>query len=122
MTLARQQGQGNIDTVRRAWGDDRVDVPGCDIAIASRSATVEDLAAAIRHLQRHVRLRVALTYLVGGRFIDGAARSRLCVGCEVDLDRAAEGGCPCAGRSSPGNCPEREGACKRRVRAGPGAR
>lgn len=46
LTLARQQGLGNIDTVHRAWGDDWVDVPVCDIAIASRSTTVEYLDAA----------------------------------------------------------------------------
>ena len=42
----------------------------CDIAIASRSTTVDDLDAALVKLQRHARLRVYLSYPMGGQFID----------------------------------------------------
>jgi SAM-dependent methyltransferase len=67
---ALAEGVGNVRTVRRAWDDDWSDLPVCDIAIASRSTTVDDLEAALRKLQQHARLRVYLTYPVGGVFVD----------------------------------------------------
>ncbi len=67
---AAAEGLSNIRGLLRAWEDDWSDVPVCDIAIASRSTTVGDLEAAVDKLQRHARLRVALTVLVGGSFVD----------------------------------------------------
>ena len=69
---AAEAGLTNIQTVHRAWEDDWSDVPVCDIAIASRSTSVDDLDAAVAKLQRHARLRVYLSYPVGGQFMDGA--------------------------------------------------
>lgn len=67
---AQARGVQNVHTVQRAWEDDWADVPVCDVAIASRSTTVDDLEAALLKLQAHARLRVALTYPVGGGFVD----------------------------------------------------
>ena len=66
---AAQAGVTNVRALHRAWEDDWSDVPVCDIAIASRSTMLDDLGAAIDKLNRHARLRVYLTYLVGGQFI-----------------------------------------------------
>lgn len=62
----------NIQTLHRAWEDDWIGVPVCDIAIASRSTTVDDLDAALAKLQRHARLRAYVSYPVGGQFMDSA--------------------------------------------------
>ncbi len=67
---AAAEGIDNIRCLHRAWEDDWSDVPVCDIAIASRSTTVDDLEAALDKLQAHARLHVALTVQVGGAFID----------------------------------------------------
>ncbi len=66
---AEAEGLRNIRCIHRAWEQDWRDVPVCDIAIASRSTLVDDLEAAVDKLNRHARLRVYLTVLVGG-FID----------------------------------------------------
>lgn len=67
---ALEQGVDNVLALHRAWEDDWQDVPVCDIAIASRSTLLDDMGAAIEKLNRHASLRVYLTYLVGGHFID----------------------------------------------------
>ncbi|MCV4098648.1 hypothetical protein [Pseudomonas aeruginosa] len=54
----------------RAWEDDWSDLPVCDILVASRSGLVEDLDATLDKIHRHTRLRVYMTQLVGGQFID----------------------------------------------------
>jgi SAM-dependent methyltransferase len=68
--MAVERGLCNITTVHRAWEDDWQDVPVCDIAIASRSTLVEDMADALAKLNRHASKRVYLTYLVDGYFMD----------------------------------------------------
>ncbi|MCH7344262.1 class I SAM-dependent methyltransferase [Pelomonas sp. CA6] len=67
---AARTRQDSIETLHLAWEDDWRNVPLCDIAIASRSTLVEDLDAALAKLLHHARLRIYLTYLVGGHFMD----------------------------------------------------
>ncbi len=62
----------NVETRHLSWEDDWSDVPVCDIVVASRSTTVEDMATALFKLDAKARQRVYLTHLVGGRFIDPA--------------------------------------------------
>ena len=62
----------NVETVHLSWDDDWSVVPECDIVVASRSTTVEDMAAALTKLNAKARQRVYLTHLVGGRFVDPA--------------------------------------------------
>ena len=69
---AQAQGQGNIQPLLHAWEDDWTDVPACDIVVASRSTVVEDMAGALAKLHAKARLRVYLTHLAGGHFIDPA--------------------------------------------------
>ncbi|MFT3819925.1 MAG: class I SAM-dependent methyltransferase [Rubrivivax sp.] len=67
---AGEQGLANVQTLHRAWEDDWRDVPVCDLAIASRSTTVDDLDAALAKLQRHARLRAYLSYPADRSFVD----------------------------------------------------
>lgn len=67
---ARQLELDNVQPILRAWEDDWSDVPACDILVASRSAMVADLEAILDRIARHARLRVYMTQLVGGRFVD----------------------------------------------------
>ncbi len=69
---AARQGADNAVTIRRAWEDHGSGVPVCDIAVASRASNVADLDAALDKLTAHARLRVYLTHLVGGHFMDPA--------------------------------------------------
>ncbi|MBV7481698.1 class I SAM-dependent methyltransferase [Bordetella sp. BOR01] len=69
---AQAQGLANVRPILRAWEDDWSDVPICDIVVASRSTVVEDMAAALAKLHAKARLRVYLTHLAGGHFIDPA--------------------------------------------------
>ena len=69
---AQAHGLDNIQPVLRAWEDDWSDVPACDIVVASRSTVVEDMAGALAKLHAKARLRVYLTHLAGGHFIDPA--------------------------------------------------
>lgn len=69
---AARQGAGNVAAIHRAWEDDWSDVPVCDIAVASRASNVADLDAALDKLSAHARLRVYMTHLVGGHFMDPA--------------------------------------------------
>ncbi|MBO1111721.1 class I SAM-dependent methyltransferase [Bordetella petrii] len=74
---AQAQGVGNIQPLLRAWEDDWSDVPVCDIVVASRSTAVEDMAGALAKLHAKARLRVYLTHLAGGHFIDPAIQQVL---------------------------------------------
>ena len=67
---AAARGLANVEAIHLAWEDDWSEVPVCDIAVASRSTTVEDMATALAKLNAKARLRVYVTHLVGGRFID----------------------------------------------------
>lgn len=67
---AAARGLQGVEALHRAWEDDWSDVPVCDIAVASRSTTVQDMAAALEQLRAKARLRVYLTHLVGGHFTD----------------------------------------------------
>ena len=69
---AARLGVENAVAIRRAWEDDWSDVPVCDIAVASRASNVADLDAALEKLSAHARLRVYMTHLVGGHFMDPA--------------------------------------------------
>lgn len=69
---AAELGLDNVEAIHRAWEDDWSDLPQCDIAVASRSTLVADMAAALKKLDASARLRVYLTHIVGGSFIDPA--------------------------------------------------
>lgn len=71
---AQEQGVDNVLALHRAWEDDWRGVPVCDIAIASRSTAVDDVGLMLEKLHAHAGMRVYLTYLVGGHFIDPALR------------------------------------------------
>lgn len=66
---AAAAGLDNIRALHRAWEDDWDDVPVCDVAIASRSTTVDDLEAALHKMARHARLRAYLSYPADGFFV-----------------------------------------------------
>lgn len=66
---AGSAGLTNIQTVSRAWEDDWHDVPVCDIVIASRSTTVDDLEMALHKMARHARLRACFSYPADGFFV-----------------------------------------------------
>ncbi|NYT66383.1 class I SAM-dependent methyltransferase [Alcaligenaceae bacterium] len=61
---------GNVQTKLCAWEDDWLDIPVCDIAVASRSSIVPDMAQALAKMTTHARLRCYMTHLVGGHFGD----------------------------------------------------
>lgn len=69
---AQERGLSGASTVLRSWYEDWDDVPVCDIAVASRSTAVMDMADALRKLNAKARKRVYLTSLVGGVFGDAA--------------------------------------------------
>ena len=62
----------NVEALHLSWEDDWSEVPECDIVVASRSTTVQDMATALAKLNAKARQRVYLTHLVGGRFVDPA--------------------------------------------------
>jgi len=62
-------GVGNVKPLLRSWDDDWSDIPKCDIVVASRSTSVQDLAAALKKLDDTALKRVYLTHTVGGRFV-----------------------------------------------------
>ena len=72
---AVEMGAAHVETLHRAWEDDWADVPMCDIVVASRSTTVQDIASALAQLHAKARLRVYLTHLVGGDFTDPAIQA-----------------------------------------------
>ncbi|HLS82818.1 MAG TPA: class I SAM-dependent methyltransferase [Steroidobacter sp.] len=62
-------GVSNVTPILRAWEDDWSDIPSCDIVVASRSTSVQDLAAALKKLNDKALRRVYLTHTVGGKFV-----------------------------------------------------
>lgn len=72
---AAERGLSHVETLHCAWEDDWTDVPPCDIVVASRSTTVEDIGAALAKLHAKARLRVYLTHLVDGHFTDPAIQA-----------------------------------------------
>ncbi len=72
---AAEMGLSNVETLHRAWEDCWNDVPQCDIVVASRSTTVDDISTALERLHAKARLRVYLTHLVGGHFTDPALQA-----------------------------------------------
>ncbi len=60
-------GLTNIQRWQRAWEDDWDDIPRCDVAIASRSLMVPDLAGALLKLDRHARRHACITFSTGPR-------------------------------------------------------
>lgn len=69
---ADELGLNNVHPLLCGWEDDWSEVPICDILIASRSGVVDDLDAILEKIHRHTRLRVYMTQLAGGHFIDPA--------------------------------------------------
>lgn len=67
---AAAQNLANVTALHLSWDSDWSDVPVCDIAVASRSSLVSDLAMAIEKLNAHASKRVYMTHIVGGHFID----------------------------------------------------
>jgi SAM-dependent methyltransferase len=67
-----EEGLGNVAPVLGSWEDDwrRLGIGSCDVALASRSLTVDDLRAALLKLHRAARRRVFLTAPVGTGPID----------------------------------------------------
>lgn len=66
---AAAAGLSEIRALHRAWEDDWHDVPVCDIVIASRSTTVDDLEMALNKMARHARLRAYFSYPADGFFV-----------------------------------------------------
>ena len=66
---ADRLGVSNVQPVLRAWEDDWSDIPSCDIVVASRSTSVQDMTAALQKLNDMARKRVYLTHTVGGKFV-----------------------------------------------------
>lgn len=66
-TASSTAGLTNIRSWQRAWEDDWNDIPRCDVAIASRSLMVPDLAAALAKLDGHARQRACITFATGPR-------------------------------------------------------
>jgi len=62
-----RDGIGNIQPWQLAWDDDWSAVPRCDVAIASRSLMVPDLAQALAKLDAHARRRACITFTTGPR-------------------------------------------------------
>lgn len=67
---ARAKEYGNVFPIQRAWEEDWSDVPVCDIAVASRSTAVTDMADALARLDSRASRRVYITNLAGGHFMD----------------------------------------------------
>lgn len=61
----------NVEPILASWEDDWSAVPVCDIAVVSRASIVADMGEALDKLHQHVRKRVYMTHLVGGRFVSG---------------------------------------------------
>lgn len=84
----RKKGLTNVTTRQLRWEDDW-DVAGIeshDVAIASRSLVVEDLAGAIAKLTGRARRRVIISSLVG----DGPFDRRIFTAIGRDLDRGPD--------------------------------
>ncbi|KRG88075.1 methyltransferase [Stenotrophomonas daejeonensis] len=62
-----RDGIDNIQPWQLAWDDDWSAVPRCDVAIASRSLMVPDLAQALAKLDAHARRRACITFATGPR-------------------------------------------------------
>ncbi|WP_236613328.1 class I SAM-dependent methyltransferase [Chrysiogenes arsenatis] len=70
MQQAGEDELTNVVPLCRSWEESWDDIPQCDIVVASRSTTVEDIGAALRKLHQKAGKRVYLTHPVGGHFID----------------------------------------------------
>ncbi len=66
---ARDRGLTAVTPILRAWDDDWLDVPTCDVVVASRATAVPDFASAAAKLVSKARRRVYLTYPAHGRFV-----------------------------------------------------
>lgn len=79
-----REGLANVAPVLGSWEDDwaELGIAACDVALASRSLTVEDLRSALLKLDRFARRRAFVTAPVGGgpadrRLIEAVGRSYL---------------------------------------------
>jgi len=72
---ARETGRDNIQVIRAAWEDDwdRAGIPEVDVALASRSLAVQDLAQALGKLCGRARGKVVITDRVGHGPLDPKA-------------------------------------------------
>lgn len=84
----REQGLTNVSTQLLSWDDDwdAAGIEQHDVAIASRSLVVEDLAGAIQKLASRARHRVIISSLVG----DGPFDRRIFNAIGRDLDRGPD--------------------------------
>ncbi|NTU43683.1 MAG: class I SAM-dependent methyltransferase, partial [Nitrospirales bacterium] len=84
----RDQGIGNIRTLKGGWEDDwdALGVEEHDVAIASRSLIVNDLRTAITKLNNAARKRVILSSMVG----DGPFDRRIYEAVGRDLNRGPD--------------------------------
>ncbi len=65
---AAQQSINTIHTIEKDWYEPWDEVPMCEVAVASRSSLVEDMAAAVIKLSQKARRRVWLTYPTDRQF------------------------------------------------------
>lgn len=61
------EGVDNVQPWQLSWSDDWQAVPRCDVAIASRSLMVPDLADALAKLDAHARQRACITFSTAPR-------------------------------------------------------
>lgn len=67
---ADERGIGHVTTHALSWEQSWVDVPLCDVVIASRSMEVADMHEALAKLHAQAKKRVYLTYKLGGSFLE----------------------------------------------------
>ena len=67
---AQTYGAKNVKFAQKAFEDDWLDVPACDIVFASRCLEVDDLKAALGKLLSKTEKSLYITFKVGGSFVD----------------------------------------------------
>jgi len=66
---AKNENLVNINTINKSWYDNWVEVPKCDIVIASRSMEVSNMQEALKKLDNQALKKVYISYKVGGSFL-----------------------------------------------------
>ena len=67
---AQIYGEKNIKFAQKAFEDDWLDVPACDLVFASRCLEVDDLKTALKKLLSKTKKALYITFKVGGSFVD----------------------------------------------------
>ena len=74
LEFARQNAQiygaQNVKFAQKAFEDDWLDVPICDVVLASRCLEVDDLKTALNKLLSKTKKSLYITFKVGGSFVD----------------------------------------------------